>query len=89
VALGNAVADPIFDKELADHTDQNNKLFEWWLWEGTQDIINWVAAIIWGVIAVSFGFKWLIAFMIFTWTVSLAIILLYVKKYKLIKINKE
>jgi hypothetical protein len=29
VALGNAVADPIFDKELADHTDQNNKLFEW------------------------------------------------------------
>ena len=40
VAMGNAIADPIFDKELADHTDQNNKLFERGLREGMQDIIN-------------------------------------------------
>jgi len=33
VAMGNAIADPIFDKELADHTDKNNKLFERGLWE--------------------------------------------------------
>jgi hypothetical protein len=26
VAMGNAIADPIFDKELADHTDERNKL---------------------------------------------------------------
>jgi hypothetical protein len=40
VAMGNAIADPIFDKELADHTDQNNKLFERGLREGMQDIIS-------------------------------------------------
>lgn len=34
VAMGNAIADPIFDKELADHTDTSNKLFERGLWEG-------------------------------------------------------
>jgi hypothetical protein len=28
IAMGNAIADPIFDKELADHTDKDNKLFE-------------------------------------------------------------
>lgn len=83
VALGNAIADPIFDKELADHTDKNNnKLFERGLWEGMQDITNWLAAIIWWLIAVFFWFQWLIGFMILTGTVSLVIILIYVKKYK-------
>lgn len=82
VAMGNAIADPIFDKELADHTDQNNKLFERWLREWMQDVINGLAAIIWWLIVAFFGFKWLIAFMIFTWTISLVIILIYVKKYK-------
>jgi len=28
VALGNSIADPIFDEELADNTDKNNKLME-------------------------------------------------------------
>lgn len=82
VAMGNAIADPIFDKELADHTDKNNKLFERGLWEWMQDIINWLAAIIWWLIATFFWFQWLIGFMILTWTASLAIILVYVKKYK-------
>lgn len=82
VAMGNAIADPIFDKELADHTDKNNKLFERWLREGLQDIISWLAAIIWWLIAVFLWFKILIGFMILTGTISLIIILLYVKKYR-------
>jgi len=28
IAVGNAIANPIFDKELADNTDKDNKLFE-------------------------------------------------------------
>lgn len=82
VAMGNAIADPIFDKELADHTDKNNKLFERGLREGMQDIISWLAAIIWWLIAVFLWFKMLIGFMILTGTISLIIILLYVKKYR-------
>ncbi|MFA6256635.1 MAG: MFS transporter [Candidatus Absconditabacterales bacterium] len=82
VAMGNAIADPIFDKELADHTDQNNKLFERGLREGMQDIISGIAAIIGGMIAVFLGFKTLIGFMILTGTISLIIILVYVKKYR-------
>lgn len=82
VAMWNAIADPIFDKELADHTDEKNKLFERWLREGMQDIISWIAAILWWLIAVFLWFKMLIAFMILTGTISLIIILVYVKKYK-------
>ncbi len=82
VAMGNAIADPIFDKELAEHTDKNNKLFEWWLREWMQDIVNGIAAIIgWGIV-VLLWFKSLIVFMIFTGTISLIMILMYVKKYK-------
>lgn len=82
VAMGNAIADPIFDKELSEHTDQNNKLFERGLREGMQDIISWIAAILWGLIAVFLWFKTLILFMILMATISLIIILVYVKKYK-------
>jgi len=28
IALGNSIADPIFDEELAENTDQSNRLFE-------------------------------------------------------------
>ena len=82
VAMGNAIADPIFDKELSEHTDQNNKLFERGLREGMQDIINGIAAIVWGIIVVVLWFKALIVFMTLTGTISLIIILVYVKKYK-------
>jgi cell division protein FtsW (lipid II flippase) len=78
--MGNAIADPIFDKELADHTDKDNKLFERWLREGMQDITSWLAAIIWGLIAVFFWFKRLIWFMILMGTISLIIIIFYIKK---------
>ena len=82
VAIGNAIANPIFDKELSEHTDQNNKLFERWLREGMQDIVGGLAAII-GWLIVSFrGFQWLIGFMIATATISLGMILIYVRKGK-------
>jgi hypothetical protein len=83
VALWNAIADPIFDKELADHTDKGNKLFERGLREGMQDIINGLAAIVWWLIAAFFWFQRLIGFMILMGTISLIMILFYVKKYKL------
>lgn len=82
VAMGNAIADPIFDKELADHTDDKNKLSQRWLWEGMQDIVNGISAIIWWIIVSVRGFKWLIAFMVLCGTVSLIIIVIYVKFYK-------
>jgi hypothetical protein len=81
--MGNAIADPIFDKELAEHTDKKNKLFERWLWEWMQDIVNWIAAIIGWIIVTFYWFRSLIAVMIFTATASLCLILYYVKKYKL------
>ena len=86
VALGNSIADPIFDEELADNTDKNNKLMERWIWEWLQDIANGIAAVIGWLIASFFGFKSLILFMILTGTISLIIILFYVKKYRSRKI---
>lgn len=82
VAMGNAIADPIFDKELADHTDERNKLSQRWLREGMQDIVNGISAIIWWVIVSLLWFKWLIAFMVLCGTVSLIIIVIYVRFYK-------
>ncbi len=82
VAMGNAIADPIFDKELSENTDEHNRLFEWGLREGMQDIVNGIAAIIWWVIVVTLWFKWLIVFMIFMWTISLFLIIMYVQKQK-------
>lgn len=89
-ALGNAVADPIFDEELSNNTDKKNKLFERGLFEGMQDIINGAAAIIWWVIVVSYGFKSLIFIMIGMATLSLISIIIYVKKHGYLKrINHE
>lgn len=88
-ALWNAIADPIFDAELAEHTDKNNKLFEWWLFEWMQDIVNGIAAIIGWLLAAIYGFQALIIMMIVTATISLFLILYYinkVKKYKLLNL---
>jgi len=46
IALGNCIADPIFDKELAEHTDKKNNLFERGLREGMQGIVGGIAAIL-------------------------------------------
>jgi hypothetical protein len=86
--LGNAIADPIFDEELSNNTDPKNKLFEWWLFEGMQDIINGVAAVLWWVIVVTYWFKSLIFIMIWMATLSLISIIIYVKKHGYLKKNQ-
>jgi len=84
-ALGNAIADPIFDEELSNNTDKKNKLFERWLFEGMQDIVNGIAAVIWWIIVVSYGFPALIFIMIGMATLSLISIIIYVKKHGYLK----
>lgn len=81
-ALGNAIADPIFDAELAEHTDKTNKIYERWLFEGMQDIIAGIAAIVWGMLVAYYGFKSLIIMMIITATLSLILILYYIQKIR-------
>lgn len=79
VALGNAIANPAFDAELDDNTDENIKSYEWGLFEALQDIVGGLAAIIGGLVASLFGFKILIMLMIATATGSFLMILSYVK----------
>lgn len=64
IAIGNAMANPIFDKELEDNSNTNNSTFKRWLYEGSQDIVNGIAAIVWWIIVTTIGFKSLIILMI-------------------------
>jgi hypothetical protein len=84
-AIGNAIADPIFDAELADHTDMSLKEYEWGLWEGSKAFIDGFAAILGAFVAAMFGFKILIFVMIGTATASFLMILWYVTKMRRIR----
>jgi MFS family permease len=79
VALGNAIADPAFDAELDDHTDEKIKSYEWGVFEALKDVLNGVAALTGGLIAGFFGFRALIFCMIVAATLSFAGILYYVR----------
>ncbi len=79
IALGNAIANPAFDAELDDHTDEKIKSFEWGLFEALQDILGGVAAIVGGLVAAFLGFKTLIVVMIVAATLSFVGILHYVR----------
>lgn len=79
VALGNAIANPAFDAELAEHTDKKNKAYGWGIFEAIQDIANSIAALLGGLIASFFGFRVLILFMFMAANISFLIILYYVK----------
>lgn len=79
-ALGNAIADPAFDRELARHTDKKMEEFEWGIFEGANSIMSGVAAILGGIIAATYGFTVLIYFMISTASISLITILLYIHR---------
>jgi MFS family permease len=79
VALGNAITNPAFDAELADHTDKKNKAYGWGVFEAIQDIANSIAALVGGLIASFFGFRVLILFMFIAANISFLIILYYVK----------
>ena len=62
-AIGSAIADPIFDQELARHTDHKNEEFEWGFFEGSVAIIQGLAALVGGLVV--------------TATASLGLILVY------------
>lgn len=79
-AAGNAIADPIFEEELADHTDESAKEFEWGLFEGSKDIVAGLAALAGGFVVAIYGFPTLIYMMIVTASVSFVMSLYYYKK---------
>ena len=85
-AIGNAVADPVFDAELADHTDMSLKEYEWGLWEGSKAFIDGTAAILGAFIATTFGFRVLIYVMILAATASFFLILLYVMRMRRVRL---
>lgn len=87
IAMGNAIADPIFDEELANHTDQKNQEFEWGFFEGSQSIIQGVAALVGGLIVSFFSFRVLIFVMVVTATISLMLIILYYSKIRKNMVN--
>ncbi|MEI7451695.1 MAG: MFS transporter [Candidatus Falkowbacteria bacterium] len=81
-ALGNAIADPVFDEELADHTTRAQSESQWATFEGGKDLMSGLAAILGGLIVSAFGFYFLIWAMVTTATLSLLIILFYVYQFK-------
>jgi predicted MFS family arabinose efflux permease len=81
-ALGNAIADPVFDEELADHTTKAQGESQWATFEGGKDLMSGLAAILGGLIVSAFGFYFLIWAMVATATLSLLIILFYVYRFK-------
>lgn len=76
-ALGNAIADPIFDQELASKTDKKIAEFEWGFFEGSRDIVSGLAAIVGAVIVSIWSFDALIYVMVLTASLSLSLIVLY------------
>jgi MFS family permease len=84
-AIGNALADPIFDQELANHTDKKSEEFEWGFFEGINSIVQGFGALLGGLVAAIFGFKTLLSVMALTATLSLALILVYIQKIKQMK----
>lgn len=81
-AIGNAVADPIFDAELASHTDKDREELEWGFFEGGIDIVSGIAAILGAVVVSIYGFTVLIYLMIATATISFVVILWYVLRLR-------
>jgi len=84
-AAGDAIADPVFEVELVDHTDASLKEYEWGLFDGSKDIVDGVAAILGGIVVSTLGFRAMIYAMVATATVSFLMILWYVGKLR--KIN--
>ncbi len=82
LALGNALADPIYDEEFAQNTKKSTEEKEWGFFEGGKSFVDGISAIAGGAIAAFFGFNILIYVMVLTATISCLIILRYVKKVR-------
>jgi hypothetical protein len=85
-AIGDAIADPVFDEELAEHTDKGLREYEWGIWEGSKAFIDGIAAIFGAFVAATFGFRVLIYVMIFTATGSFLMILWYTLRMRRIRL---
>ena len=75
-ALGNAIADPAFDAELAERTDQGIQEYEWGAFEASKDIFQGIAALVGGLVVFAFGFHVLVFCMVGSATVSFFLILM-------------
>jgi MFS transporter len=73
-ALGNAIADPAFDAELAERTDVSIKEYEYGTFEASKDIFQGIAALIGGLVVFAFGFHILVILMVISATVSFFLI---------------
>ena len=86
-ALGNAIADPAFDAELAARTDDGIQEYEWGAFESSKDIFQGVAALVGGLVVTAFGFRTLVVLMVISATISFFLIFLSyrnrIKKEKL------
>lgn len=87
MAIGNAVADPVIDQEMADHIDKDLEESEWGFFEGSKAFSDGAAAIAGAAIAAYFGFTVLIYLMIAIATISFLLILIYVVKLR--RMNRE
>lgn len=83
MAIGSAIADPVFDEELVTHTDKKSEELEWGLFEGSKDLVEGLAAIMGALIVKFFGFEVLIYTMIASATVSWIGIMVYIKMLRL------
>ena len=81
-AIGSAVADPIAEEEIAIHTDKGAEEFEWGFFEGSNDIVSGIAAVLGGIVVTFYSFRVLIYLMIATATVSFMLILWYVSRVR-------
>jgi MFS transporter len=79
-AIGSAIADPIVEEEIAIHTDKGAEEFEWGFFNGSNDIVSGVAAILGGLVVTFYSFRVLIYLMITTAAISFMLISWYVAK---------
>lgn len=79
LALGNAIADPIYDEEFASNA-KKNKEKQWGAFEGGISFVSGLSAIAGGIIASYFGMKTLIYVMVVTATLSFLLIIVYMRK---------
>lgn len=76
--IGEAIGTPAFDGLYSKHLDKGKYVSEWGLWESMDYIITGIAAIVGGVIANVYGFKFLFGIMFVFSVVGLIISLLLV-----------
>ena len=80
-AFGNAIADPVFDQELSDHTDKDLAELEWDFFEGSKAFVDGQRQSSAQPLAY-FGFRNLIYAMIVAATLSFVLILVYISKLR-------